>query len=79
MITIIHLSPLTNQINALDLNASTAQFEKWCFDGVLIQHAFPQLSDDEREFILSGLLPGEFEAFVGPEETGDEDDEAAQA
>lgn len=29
--------------------------------GVLIQEAFPLLSADEREFVMTGLLPGEWE------------------
>lgn len=35
-----------------------------CFDlwerGLLIQQAFPMLTDDEREFILTGLTPEEW-------------------
>jgi hypothetical protein len=32
---------------------------------MLIQKAFPNLTDDEREFILTGLLGDEFNKFVG--------------
>ena len=35
--------------------------------GPLIQRCFPRLSDDEREFILTGCLPGEFETIMGEE------------
>lgn len=32
-------------------------------NGMLIQNAFPFLSDDEREFLISGLLPAEFDGL----------------
>lgn len=34
----------------------------------LIQDAFPDLSEDDREFILSGITPEEWLAEVGEEE-----------
>lgn len=41
-------------------------------NGELIQDVFPQLSVDDREFILTGALPGEFEqAMAGMEDEGD--------
>jgi len=43
--------------------------------GQLIQKAFPNLSDDEREFILNGIMPGTFEDFVGEEQYGDDEHE----
>lgn len=36
--------------------------------GTLIQHVFPQLSDDHREFLLSGITPEEWEEAFPPEE-----------
>lgn len=36
--------------------------------GKLIQRAFPYLSDDEREFLISGIGPGQFDNFVGEED-----------
>lgn len=36
--------------------------------GVWIQDAFPDLSADEREFLISGIGPGQFDNFLdGPE------------
>lgn len=36
--------------------------------GALIQDAFPFLSADEREFLISGILPDEWERLFGSEE-----------
>lgn len=59
-------SPLTGITTTLDLPISESEWSAY-LKGALIQEALPRLSDDEREFILSGLLPGEFEKYVGPE------------
>lgn len=32
--------------------------------GALIQNAFPDLTPDERDFLLSGVGPGEMDAFI---------------
>ena len=37
----------------------------------MVQHAFPELSADDREFILTGITPEEWEGLV-PDES-DED------
>ncbi len=36
--------------------------------GSCVQDAFPDLSADDREFLISGIGPGEFELFCGDEE-----------
>lgn len=46
---------------------STAWFQ-WQMRGMFIQDAFYFLSPDEREFLLTGLLPEEFKAIVGEDE-----------
>lgn len=33
---------------------------KWSVPGMLIQHAFPDLSADEREFLMTGITPEEW-------------------
>ena len=37
-------------------------------NGKLMQDAFPFLSADEREFLISGMLPDEWERLFGKEE-----------
>ena len=43
--------------------------------GALIQEAFPTLSADVREFIMSGITPQEWDDMFGPEETDEVSDE----
>ena len=60
-------SPLTGQINELDIPINIEQLADWA-DGALLQDTAPRLSLDEREFLISGLMPGEFEIVFGPED-----------
>jgi hypothetical protein len=56
--------------------------------GKNIQNVFPQLNDNEREFILTGVTKEEWDEFIGEEEDDDmfpggdislEDDDERQA
>jgi chloramphenicol 3-O-phosphotransferase len=49
---------------------STAWFQ-WQMRGMFVQDAFYFLSPDEREFLMTGLLPVEFEAITKTMETGE--------
>jgi hypothetical protein len=65
-------NPLTGKTNEMHLNISSQEFlecnKKWK-DGMMIQEAFPMLNATEREFLMTGLLPGEQdEIFKEPEE-----------
>lgn len=48
----------------MEIDITEAQMVEWQ-QGALIQNAMPNISDDEREFILTGLLPDEWEALFG--------------
>lgn len=61
------VSPLTGKENTLDLAVTASQLRDWQA-GTPIQRVMPHLTDDEREFLLTGLLPGEFDTYVGPED-----------
>jgi hypothetical protein len=63
-ITMTH--PVTREDNEMDLNITSEQMNEWQ-NGALIQHALPHLTSDEREFLMTGLLPGEFERMYGAE------------
>lgn len=43
-----------------DLDITEHQLDLYENQGVYIQHAMPHLSDDEREFILTGITPEEW-------------------
>lgn len=57
--------------NTLDLDITQEQFDRLNIRhevGEKVQDIVPHLSADEREFLINGLLPGEFDEIHGPEE-----------
>ena len=52
--------PVTGKDNDMELDVTDEQLRAW-ENGTLIQEAMPNLTADEREFLITGLLPGEFE------------------
>ena len=58
--------PLTGKTNTLDLPVTPEQMEQYVA-GSYAQEAFPHLDADQREFIITGLLPGEFDEMFGDE------------
>jgi len=60
---ITKISPFTGATNTLDIDVTPEQLQAW-EDGALIQNAMPHISADEREFIMTGITPQEWqEAF----------------
>ena len=59
-------SPVSGITRTLDLDVTESQLKSWN-QGTLIQDAFPQLSSEKREFILTGITDAEWEEFF-PEE-----------
>lgn len=51
-------SPLTDELNTLDLPITLEQLVGWK-SGMLIQNVMPQLNDEQREFLITGIYPGE--------------------
>jgi hypothetical protein len=64
MIIIQRTSPVTGKDNQMAINATNEQYIAW-IDGTLIQDAMPQLSADEREFIISGCTSKDWEQLNG--------------
>lgn len=60
-------SPITGEENEMELPITVLQLEAWR-NGAAIQVAMPQLSPNQREFIISGIMPDEWEALFGGEE-----------
>ena len=70
---------MTGQLNTLDLDVTPEQIAAW-ERGALIQDVMPQLTPDEREFLMTGLMPesfdkacDEFERLFGGPDPADED------
>ena len=49
----------TGQVRKLDLNVTQEQLNRWK-NGELIQKVFPDLSTDEREFLMTGIIGEEW-------------------
>lgn len=56
-------SPFSGKTKTLDLDITEEQLEKWNNEEP-IQTVMGNLSDDEREFLISGILPGEWEEYL---------------
>ena len=56
-------SPMTGMINTMDVAVTEVQIARWQ-GGMLIQDAMPDLSVDEREFLMTGLTPADWEKMV---------------
>lgn len=66
-------SRLTGAVNKMDLPITNAQLTRWVNDPTLmVQDAFPSLSAGEREFLISGSTPEEWDRLIPP----DDEDEA---
>jgi len=58
-----NVSMLSATSHTMTLNVTMSQYLDWK-QGALIQNAMPNLSADEREFLMTGITPDEWdEAF----------------
>jgi hypothetical protein len=60
-------SPVTGKVNEKDLPVTYYQFIDW-ESGALVQDVFHNLSEDDREFILTGMTPEDWDYLFGEEE-----------
>jgi len=61
------VSMFTGKRNVMELPITQEEFQAGCErrqKGELIQHAFPTLTPDQREFLLSGSTPEEWNAMM---------------
>lgn len=49
----------------MEINAIDRAWFNWTIDGQTIQAAFPELHTNYREFLVSGLLPEQFDSLEG--------------
>ena len=52
-------SPFSGEELTLNIKVTQTQINRWK-QGMKIQDAMPNLTPDEREFIMTGIHPGEF-------------------
>ena len=68
MIEVTRISPLTGNVNKMYLDITQEQIAEWNAPAEkrrLIQDIFPNLNDDEREFIMTGYTPADWRALHG--------------
>ena len=57
-------SPFSGNVNRMDIPVTLAQIEAWK-GGELIQDAMPNLTAEEREFLMTGITAEEWENTFG--------------
>lgn len=65
------VSAMTGIENAMEINEEREAIEDWMenrYQRPSIQEAFPSLTREEREFILTGVTPEEWQEAFPPEE-----------
>ena len=68
MIEVARISHLTGNVNKMYLDITQEQVEEWnspAQERRLIQDIFPNLNEDEREFIMTGYTPADWRNLYG--------------
>jgi|TARA_R100000084_G_C4575110_1_gene111105 hypothetical protein len=63
---ITRTSILSGKTRTKQINVNQSQIDKW-EAGMLIQDAMPDVSVDEREFIMTGSTPEEWDLYFNEE------------
>jgi hypothetical protein len=64
-------SMFTGKVHTRDIDVTEAQLYAWR-TGTMIQDAMPHLTPDEREFIMTGVTPEEWNAEFGADDDAEE-------
>lgn len=65
-VTIVTECPICHHANEVMVNEE--DYLAWAFDGELVQNAFPYLSADEREMLISGICPTCWDKMFGEDD-----------
>ena len=65
---ITKVSPLTGKSNTMDLPVTQEQIDRWQRREGLIQNIMPDLSPDQREFLMSGYTPEDWATLFPTED-----------
>lgn len=61
---ITRVSKVSGNENTMDLDITTDQLNAWR-SGTPIQQVMPHLTPDQREFLITGITPNEWEKIFG--------------
>ena len=59
-------SQMSGNVNTMDLDITQDQIDRWN-SGELIQHVMPNLTPDEREFLITGITAEEWDSVFSDE------------
>jgi hypothetical protein len=59
-------SPVTGDMNEMTMPTTEARILDWMRNGTMIQDALPELSPDQREFLLTGFTPEDWDKTFPP-------------
>ena len=62
-------SSLTSRTHEMEIDVSDKQLALW-MEGALIQDVMPNLSPDEREFLMTGITPAEWNEMFAQSDVG---------
>ena len=68
MLAVTKKSPWSGKELTLELDITQEQLDKYERGEGLVQVLFPHLSADEREFLITGTHPGEWDEHVSDED-----------
>tara|TARA_Y100001963_G_scaffold85627_1_gene118398 strand:+ start:934 stop:1146 length:213 start_codon:yes stop_codon:yes gene_type:complete len=68
MIKLERKSPKTGKVNSMVLDTTKEALDSYYAGEGLIQVIFPQLNENEREFIKSGYTPEDWDEIFPPED-----------
>lgn len=66
------ISALTGRSSEMDLPVTEEEIARWR-GGELVQDVWPSLSPDQREFLITGSTPEEWDEVFGEEDSGDDE------
>lgn len=66
-------SQWSGELHERDIPITEQQYHDWQTSGTFVQDAFPLLSPDDREFLISGVTPEEWAAAFPPEDEYDDE------
>lgn len=70
---ITKVSPLTGRENTLDIPVSEEQLARWRLGEGPIQNIMPELTPDQREFLMTGYTKEDWATMFPPEDEDETD------
>ena len=63
---VVRYDPFTGQPNGMELFITEEQLDLYYNEGHLVQQVFPDLTDGQREFLMTGSTPESWEKTFSP-------------